>query len=92
MAESSMAKISRRSTRNFTRSDGNVENETPESRYGSSNDEMDMETPQGEVIISSSSTYIEAGMIPVVDLGKDLGIFPTSEDMGKHGVLSSCPI
>jgi hypothetical protein len=89
MAEGSMAKISRRSTRYFTESEGNVEDGSPELRYGSSSDDMDKEKPQLEA--TSSSTNIEAGMIPMVDLGKDLGIFPTSEDMGKHGVLPSRP-
>ena len=84
MAGEPMTKISRRSTRYFIESEGPVKEGALESRYGSSSDETDKEKPQREA--TSSSTTIEVGMIPMVDLGKDLGIFPKSEDMGKHGV------
>lgn len=87
MAEGPTAKISRRSIRYFTESEGHVENGSPESQYSTSNDETDKEKSQREA--RTSSTNIEAAMMPMVDLGKDLsGLFPALEDMGKHVTIS----
>ena len=89
--------VSRRSTSLFVDEQevmeaGNVSQMMYESRYGSSSDEKDKEKPQlslSRESMTSSTISIEGGMIPMVDLGKDLyGIFPTTvEDMGKHGML-----
>lgn len=87
MAEGSTAKISRRSARYFDENAGDNEAGPLEQRYGLSSEETDKEKTQREA--RTSSTNIEAGMIPMVDLGKDLGnLFPKFEDMGKHGMLS----
>lgn len=86
MAESSMAIVSRRSTRYCTDTDG-IMMETGEHRPGSSTSD-DAERERSQRDARTSSTNIEPGMIPMVDLGKDLGgMFPkTMEDMGKQGV------
>jgi hypothetical protein len=84
-----MAIVSRRSTRYCAESDGAMmEDAGAEHRpsSGSSSDENERDRPQRDA--RTSSTNIELGMIPMVDLGKDLaGLFPkTIEDMGKHGM------
>ena len=95
--------VSRRSTRLFVEEQevmeaGNADQMGHESRYGSSSDEKDKERqPRKQPQMSlcresrrSSTSSVEGVMIPMVDLGKDLcGIFPTTEDMGKHGRFSS---
>jgi hypothetical protein len=89
MCEGSMAIVSRRSTRYCAESDGiMMDNGGTERRpsSGSSSDETERDGPRDA---RTSSTNIEPGMIPMVDLGKDLGgLFPkTIEDIGKHGAL-----
>jgi hypothetical protein len=86
MAEGSTTIISRRSTRYFTENEGIMEIGGSELRCGSSSDETEKEKPQREA--RASSTNIDAGMIPMVDLGKDLGgLFPkTIEELGNHGM------
>jgi len=81
--------VSRRSTRYFAEDQYSVESGNSESRQSStSGDERDREKPPKEA--KTSSTNIDVGMIPIVNLGKDLGgLFPkTPEDMGKQGMPS----
>jgi len=81
--------VSRRSTRYFAEDQCTVESGNLESRHSStSGDERDREKPQREA--KTSSTNIDMGRIPMVNLGKDLGgLFPkTSEDLGKQGMHS----
>jgi tyrosine-protein phosphatase SIW14 len=83
--------VSRRSTRLFVEEQqlmeaGNAGQLGFESRYPSG-DEKEIDRPQREGVISSSS--IQVLKMPVVDLGKSLcPIFPaTLEDIGKQGTF-----
>jgi hypothetical protein len=68
-----------------------------ESKYYSSDDgnkDKQQHQPQRQNRSASSSISFPAGMIPMVDLGKDMcGIFPTTvEDMGIQGTPLFFPI